>query len=60
MSRQQLSGAIGYQALVTRGSARLVMAAGMAMIGGGILWSTQAPVHGHFWASLFDHFWPRS
>ncbi len=39
------------QALVTRGSARLVMAAGMAMIGGGILWSTQVPVHGHFWSS---------
>src|SRR5258706_776696 len=40
------------QALVTRGSAKLVMAAGMAMIGGGILWATQVPVHGHFWASL--------
>src|SRR5260370_532007 len=40
------------QALVTRGGAKLVMAAGMAMIGGGILWSTQVPVHGHFWASL--------
>ena len=44
------------QALVTRGSARLVMAAGMAMIGGGILWSTQVPVHGHFWASLAGPF----
>ena len=41
------------QALVTRGSAKLVMAAGMAMIGGGILWATQAPVHGHFWPA-----WP--
>ncbi len=30
------------QALVTRGSAKLVMAAGMAMIGGGVLWATQA------------------
>ena len=29
------------QALVTRGSAKLVMAAGMAMIGGGLLWATQ-------------------
>ena len=28
------------QALVTRGLARLVMAAGMAMIGGGVLWAT--------------------
>src|SRR5258708_1441123 len=44
------------QALVTRGSARLVMAAGMAMIGGGILWSTQVPVHGHFWTSLAGPF----
>ena len=40
------------QALVTRGWAKLVMAAGMAMIGGGIVWSTQVPVHGHFWVSL--------
>src|SRR6478736_5871313 len=44
------------QALVTRGSARLVMAAGMAMIGGGVLWSTQVPVYGHFWASLAGPF----
>ena len=44
------------QALVTRGSAKLVMAAGMAMIGGGILWSTQAPVHGNFWTSLAGPF----
>jgi MFS family permease len=44
------------QALVTRGSARLVMAAGMAMIGGGVLWTTQAPVHAHFWASLSGPF----
>jgi MFS family permease len=32
------------------------MAAGMAMIGGGILWSTQVPVHGNFWASLAGPF----
>jgi Na+/melibiose symporter-like transporter len=44
------------QALVTRGSARMVMAAGLAMIGGGILWSTQVPVHGQFWASLAGPF----
>src|SRR6266404_3456979 len=44
------------QALLTRGLAKLVMAAGMAMIGGGILWSTQVPVHGHFWASLAGPF----
>jgi EmrB/QacA subfamily drug resistance transporter len=44
------------QALVTRGSAKLVMAAGMAMIGGGILWATQVPVHGQFWSSLAGPF----
>jgi EmrB/QacA subfamily drug resistance transporter len=44
------------QALVTRGSAKLVMAAGMAMIGGGILWATQVTVHGTFWASLAGPF----
>jgi EmrB/QacA subfamily drug resistance transporter len=44
------------QALVTRGSAKLVMAAGMAMIGGGLLWSTQVPVHGTFWTSLAGPF----
>jgi EmrB/QacA subfamily drug resistance transporter len=44
------------QALVTRGSAKLVMAAGMAMIGGGALWATQVPVHGHFWAHLAGPF----
>ena len=26
------------------------------MIGGGILWATQVPVHGHFWASLAGPF----
>ena len=40
------------QALVTRGSAKLVMAVGMAMIGGGILWATQVTVHATFWGSL--------
>jgi hypothetical protein len=40
------------QALVTRGWAKLVMAAGMAMIGGGILWATQVTVHATFWGSL--------
>ena len=44
------------QALVTRGSAKLVMAAGMAMIGGGMLWATQVTVHGQFWASLAGPF----
>jgi EmrB/QacA subfamily drug resistance transporter len=44
------------QALVTRGSAKLVMAAGMALIGGGMLWATRVPVHGHFWTSLAGPF----
>jgi EmrB/QacA subfamily drug resistance transporter len=40
------------QALVTRGSAKLVMAFGMALIGAGVLWSTVLPVHGHYWGDL--------
>jgi EmrB/QacA subfamily drug resistance transporter len=44
------------QALVTRGSAKLVMAAGMALIGGGALWATQVPAGGHFWADLAGPF----
>ena len=42
--------------LVTRASAKLVMAAGMVLIGAGILWCAQAPVHGHFWADLAGPF----
>jgi hypothetical protein len=44
------------QLLVTKGSAKLVMAFGMTCVGVGILWTTQAPVHGHFWANLFGPF----
>ena len=44
------------QALVTRGSAKLVLAAGMAAIGGALLWVAQAPVEGHFWATLSGPF----
>jgi EmrB/QacA subfamily drug resistance transporter len=40
------------QALVTRGGTKLVMAAGMTMIGSGVIWATQVPVHGHFLANL--------
>ena len=40
------------QILVTRISAKLVMAAGMTLVGAGILWATQVPVHGHYWANL--------
>ena len=44
------------QALVTRGSARLVMAAGMAMIGGGICGQPRCPYTGGFWANLAGPF----
>jgi EmrB/QacA subfamily drug resistance transporter len=44
------------QMLVTRASARLVMAAGMTMTGAGILWATQAPAHGSFLANLAGPF----
>ncbi len=40
------------QALVTRVGTKLVMAAGMSMIGVGVIWATQVPVHGHFLANL--------
>jgi len=40
------------QILVTRSSAKLVMAAGMILLGAGTLWATQVPAHGHFWANL--------
>ena len=32
------------------------MALGMALIGGGALWATQAPVDGHFWTALAGPF----
>jgi EmrB/QacA subfamily drug resistance transporter len=44
------------QVLVTRTSAGPVMALGMALVGGGALWSTQVPVHGHFWSTLAGPF----
>jgi EmrB/QacA subfamily drug resistance transporter len=44
------------QQLVTRISAGPVMALGMVMIGGGILWATRVPVHGHFWSDLAGPF----
>jgi Na+/melibiose symporter-like transporter len=40
------------QLLVTRGGAKAVMALGMTLIGGGVIWATQMPVHGHFLANL--------
>jgi EmrB/QacA subfamily drug resistance transporter len=44
------------QALVTRGGTKLVMAAGMTMIGAGAIWATQVPVHGHFLSNLAGPF----
>ncbi len=44
------------QALVTRVSAKVVMAIGMGLIGAGILWATRIPVDGRFWQDLFGPF----
>jgi EmrB/QacA subfamily drug resistance transporter len=44
------------QLLVTRISPGPVLGFGMALIAGGVLWATQVPVHGHFWASLAGPF----
>lgn len=44
------------QSLVTRASLRGVMAAGLTMTGAGILWATQLPAQGSFWAHLAGPF----
>jgi EmrB/QacA subfamily drug resistance transporter len=44
------------QMLVTKTSAKIVMAFGMALIGGGVLWATQVPVDGNFWHDLAGPF----
>jgi EmrB/QacA subfamily drug resistance transporter len=44
------------QALVTRGGAKIVMVIGMTLIGAGVIWATQVPVHGHFTANLLGPF----
>ena len=44
------------QLLVTRGGAKIVMAIGMTLIGAGVIWATQVPVHGHFLANLAGPF----
>jgi EmrB/QacA subfamily drug resistance transporter len=44
------------QALVTRGGAKIMMAIGMTLIGAGVLWATQVPVHGHFLGNLAGPF----
>jgi len=44
------------QVLVTRTSVKLVMATGLTVTGAGILWATQVPVQGSFWANLAGPF----
>jgi EmrB/QacA subfamily drug resistance transporter len=44
------------QLLVTRIGPKIVMAIGMTLIGAGIIWATQVPVHGHFLANLAGPF----
>jgi EmrB/QacA subfamily drug resistance transporter len=44
------------QKLVTKTSAKLVMAIGMTLIGSGILWATQIPTNGNFWDDLAGPF----
>jgi EmrB/QacA subfamily drug resistance transporter len=44
------------QRLVTRTSPKAVMICGMALIGAGMLWATQAPAHGSFWRDLAGPF----
>src|SRR5215472_1340706 len=40
------------QILITRAPAKLVMAAGMTLLGTATLWATQVPDNGRFWANL--------
>jgi EmrB/QacA subfamily drug resistance transporter len=44
------------QLLVTRIGPRMVIAIGMTLVGTGIVWATQVPVHGHFLANLAGPF----
>ncbi len=44
------------QLLVTRIGPKIVMACGMTLIGTGVIWATQVPVHGHFLANLAGPF----
>jgi len=44
------------QMLVTRIGAKVVMSIGMTLIGTGIVWATQVPVHAHFLANLAGPF----
>ena len=44
------------QYLVTRIGPKIVMAIGMTLIGTGVLWATQVPVHGHYIGHLLGPF----
>jgi EmrB/QacA subfamily drug resistance transporter len=44
------------QYLVTRIGPKVVMAIGMTLIGTGVLWATQVPVHGHYIGNLLGPF----
>ena len=44
------------QYLVTRIGPKVVMAIGMTMIGTGVIWATQVPVHGHYVGNLLGPF----
>jgi EmrB/QacA subfamily drug resistance transporter len=44
------------QWLVTRIGPKVVMAIGMTLIGAGVLWATQVPVHGHYTGNLLGPF----
>ncbi len=44
------------QYLVTRIGPKVVMAIGMTLIGAGVLWATQVPVHGHYLGNLLGPF----
>ena len=44
------------QLLVTRIGPKPVMVIGMTLIGAGVIWATQVPVHGHFLANLAGPF----
>ena len=48
--------AVVSQMLVTRIGAKVVMSIGMTLIGTGIVWATQVPVHAHFLANLAGPF----
>jgi len=44
------------QYLVTRIGPKIVMAIGMTLVGTGVLWATQVPVHGHYIGNLLGPF----